>query len=191
MKTIRVTLAGHCEVFRMADLYAEMTSDEVKDYDYIDDLEADGKVGGGIFEFSFMKTIDRLTWREYNGEDDREFGEPHKDDIDIEKRDEDYLEKEYIELGLREPFVVQRCDSTYAEYEYDIELMDNEVFDPMKLRLVISDNEVEFLPCGIITSGIWYDRRSILTISEPCFDPYAESGCFLYEGFGKGRYPKY
>ena len=190
MKTIRVTLAGHCEVFRMADLYAEMTSEEVADYDYIDDLEADGKVGGGIFEFSFMKTIDRLTWRVYNGKDDREFGEPHKDDIDIEKRGENQLEKEYIELGLREPFVVQRCDSTYAEYEYDIELMDNEVFDPMKLRLVISDNEVEFLPYGIITSGIWYDRRPILTISEPCFDPYAESGCFLYEGFN-GKCPKY
>lgn len=191
MKTIRVTLAGHCEVFRVSDLYAEMTSEEVAGYDYIDDLEKDGKVGGGIFELSFMKTIDRLTWREYNGkDDDREFGKPHKDDIVIDKRGENDLEKEYIELMVREPFVVQRCDSTYAEYEYDIELYDGEVFDPMKLRLVISDNEVEFLPYGIITSGIWYDRRPILTISEPCFDPCSKAGCFLYEGFN-GKSPKY
>lgn len=190
MRTIRVTIAGHCEVFRVAEPITEMTSEEVACYDYIDDIADDGKVGEDIIELPLMKTIDRLTWREYNGDDDREFGEPHKDDMAIVEKGKYILEKEYFEQHVRTPFVCQRCDSTYAEYEYDIELYDGEVFDPMKLELFKSDYEVEFLPYGIITGCIFYNKRPIGTISEPCFDPYAESGCFLYEGFN-GKVPQY
>lgn len=194
MKTIRVTLAGHCEVFRVAEPIVEMTSNEVEQYDYMDDMSEDGKVGEDIIELSLMKTIGRLTWREYNGEhdeEDREFGEPLENEEPIVKKGKYVLEKEYFAQFVKEPFIVQRCDSTYAEFDYDIELCTGEEFDPMKLQLIKSDYEVEFLPYGIITGCIWYNNRPITTISEPCFDPYAESGCFLYDGFGTRSYPQY
>lgn len=194
MRTIRITLTGHCEVFRVAEPITEITSEEVANYDYMDDLVEDGKVGEDIIELSFIKEIGRLTWREFNGEDDeedREFGEPLENEEPIVKKGKYVLEKEYFEQYVKTPFVVQRCDSTYAEYDYDIELCTGEVFDPMKLQLIKSDYEVEFLPYGIVTGCLWYNNKPIVTCSEPCFDPYAESGCFLYKGFGEGNYLSY
>lgn len=194
MKTIKVTLTGHCEVFRVAEPIVDITSDAVESYDYMDDMSNDGMVGEDIIELSFIKNIGRLTWREYNGEqdeEDREFGEPLENEEPIVKKGKYVKTGEHFAEFVKEPFVVQRCDSTYAEFDYLIELDDNEEFDPMKLQLIKSDYEVEFLPYGIITGCIMYDGRAIPTDTETGFDIYAESGCFLYEGFGKGRYPQF
>ena len=50
-----------------------------------------------------------------------------------------------------------------AEYEqeYEIKLEDDEEFDPMKLHLVKSDYELEFMPYGIISHYIIYDNKRI------------------------------
>lgn len=194
MKTIRVTLTGHCEVFLLEQPVEGVTAEDIKEYDYMTDLEDDEKVDGNMIELSFIKEIGRLTWREFNGErdeEDREFGEPLENEEPIVKKGKYVLEKEYFAQFVQEPFVVQRSDSTYAEFDYDIELYDGEEFDPMKLQLIKSDYEVEFLPYGIITGCIWYNNRPIATISETCFDIYAESGCFLYDGFGTRSYPQF
>lgn len=187
MKTIKVLLAGHCEVFQLDNPMDGVTAEQVAEYSYMNDMVEDGIVADNRIELSFMKNIHRLTWRVDNGDDeDREFGEPSEDEIMIEKKGKYIKTTEYFAEFIQEPFVVQHSDSTYAEYEYSIELMDDEDFDPLKLQLIKSDYEVEFLPYGIITGTIMYDGRAIPTDTECCFDEYAESDCFLYNGFGRG-----
>jgi hypothetical protein len=64
--------------------------------------------------------------------------------------------------------------------EYDIELEDDEEFDPKKLQLVKSDYEVSFLPYGIITDYIIYDGKRIDYIDFfECDEKYPES--FIYD----------
>lgn len=194
MKTIKVTLTGHCEVFLLEQPVEGVTAEDIKEYDYMVDLEDDEKVDGNMIELAFIKEIGRLTWREYNGEqdeEDREFGEPLENEEPIVKKGKYIKTGEYFAEFVQEPFVVQRSDSTYAEFDYLIELDSNEEFDPMKLQLIKSDYEVEFLPYGIITTNIMYDGRAIPTCTETCFDIYAESGCFLYDGFGTRSYPQF
>lgn len=194
MKTIKVTLTGHCEVFLLEQPVEGVTAEDIKQYDYMVDLEDDEKVDGNMIELAFIKEIGRLTWREYNGEDDeedREFGEPLENEEPIVKKGKYIKTGEYFAEFVKEPFVVQHSDNTYAEFDYLIELDSNEEFDPMKLQLIKSDYEVEFLPYGIITSNIMYDGRVIPTCTETGFDIYAESGCFLYEGFVKRSYPQF
>lgn len=194
MKTIKVTLTGHCEVFLLEQPVEGVTAEDIQEYDYMTDLEDDGKVDGNMIELSFIKEIGRLTWREYNGEqdeEDREFGEPLENEEPIVKKGKYIKTKEHFAEYVQEPFVVQHSDSTYAEFDYLIELDNDEVFDPLKLQLIKSDYEVEFLPYGIITGCIMYDGRAIPTCTETGFDIYSESGCFLYKGTGEGNYPQY
>ena len=194
MKTIKVTLTGHCEVFLLEQPVEGVTAEEISGYDYMVDLEDDDKVDGNMIELAFIKEIGRLTWREYNGEDDeedREFGEPLENEEPIVKKGKYIKNSEYFAEFVQEQFVVQHSDSTYVEFDYLIELDNDEEFDPMKLQLIKSDYEVEFLPYGIITSNIMYDGRAIPTCTETGFDIYAESGCFLYEGFGTRSYPHF
>lgn len=193
MKTIIVTLTGQCEVFMLAQPKTELTPEQVEKYDYIADMEQDGLVDGWMYELSFMKTIDSLTYQDGDDYDDDEdadydedavFGSPSENEIPIIEKGKYRQLSEYFAEFVKIPFVVQHIDSTYVEYEYLIELDDDEEFDPMKLQLLRSDREVEFLPYGIITSNIMYNGKILPTISEPCFDTYNDSGCFLYSGEG-------
>ena len=186
MKTIKVLLSGHCEVFQLDTPNEGVTAEQVAEYSYMNDMVDDGIVMDNRVELSFIKQIGRLTWRVDNPEydEDREFGEPTEDEIPIEKKGKYIKNNEYFAEFVQEPFVVQHSDSTYAEFEYSIELMDDEEFDPLKLQLIKSDYEVEFLPYGIITGTIMYDGRAIPTDTECCFDEYSCSECFLYNGFG-------
>lgn len=177
MKTITVRLEGHVEVFIM-EKTGVLDAERIAAYDYMTDLEEDGMVDENMIEVAFMKDIESLTY----SVDDGEY-------VDIVKKGKyivsnDYLKRTY---GLEMPFVVQHSDSCYADFEYVIELNDDEEFDQMKLQLEKSNYEVGWLPYGIITNHVMYDNRMIYNQLEKCFDIYAESGCFLYDTFECGQ----
>ena len=177
MKTITVRLEGHVEVF-LLEKTDVLDAETIAAYDYMTELADDGMVDENMIEVAFMKDIESLTY----SVDDGEY-------VDIVKKGKyivsnDYLKRTY---GMEMPFVVQHSDSCYADFEYVIELNDDEEFDPMKLQLEKSNYEVGWLPYGIITNHIMYDNRMIYNQLEKCFDIYAESGCFLYDTFECGR----
>lgn len=173
MKTVTVRLEGNVEVFLLEHANGVVDAERISAYDYMTDLEEDGMVDGDMIELAFIKDIDSLTVNE----------------IEIEKKGKYIKSKDYFKEHVGElPYVVQHSDSTFADFEYVIELNDDEEFDPMKLQLVKSDYEVSFLPYGIVTDYIMYDNKLILNQLEKCFDIYAESGCFLYEDFNTCKY---
>ena len=71
------------------------------------------------------------------------------------------------EERISKPFIFQLFDDNEYEYNYEIELEDDEEFDPKKLQLVKSDYEVSFLPYGIIVDYIMYDGKKI-PWDDPC-----------------------
>lgn len=177
MKTITVRLEGHVEVFLMEKTDV-LDAERIAAYDYMTDLEDDGIVYDNMIEVAFMKDIESLTYSVDGGEY-----------VDIVKKGKYFISNDYLKrtYGLEMPYVVQHSDSCYADFEYVIELNDDEEFDPMKLQLEKSNYEVGWLPYGIITNHIMYDNRMIYNQLEKCFDIYAESGCFLYDTFECGQ----
>lgn len=177
MKEVLVRLTGHTEVFLLEKLNGEVDAERVSAYDYMTDLEEDGIVDGDMYELPFIKEIDEL---EYST-DDGETWTP------ITKKGKYIKSKNYLAAvcHLEPPYVVQHSDSCWADFEYRIELDEEEgetEFDPMLLQLDKCDYEAAWLPYGIITGHVWYNNRMITNQLEKCFDIYSESGCFLYSG---------
>lgn len=179
MKTVTVRLEGHVEVFLLEHPNGVVDAERISAYDYMTDLEDDGLVEGSMIEVAFMKDIESLTYSVDGGEY-----------VDIVKKGKYFISNDYLKrtYGLEMPYVVQHSDSCYADFEYVIELNDDEEFDPMKLRLEKSNYEVGWLSYGIITEHVFYDNRIKYNQLEKCFDIYAESGCFLYEDFNTCKY---
>ena len=181
VKTIRVRLCGQCDVFLMAEPTKEITPDEVETYDYLDDMESEG-LCGEITTMAFMSMMDRLTYEDITegfDEDDREYGEQHPNETTIIRKGA-YITEPYILKKFSLPFIAQKCDSTYAEYYFDIELERDEEFDLGKLQICKSVEEVSFLPHGIVTDILVYNGKVIEKVNEPGFDIYRYSGCFIY-----------
>ena len=177
MKEVLVRLTGHTEVFLLEKLNGEVDAERVSAYDYMTDLEEDGIVDGDMYELPFIKEIDEL---EYST-DDGETWTP------ITKKGKYIKSKNYLAAvcHMEPPYVVQHSDSCWADFEYRIELDEEEgetEFDPMLLQLDKCDYEAAWLPYGIITGHVWYNSRMITNQLEKCFDIYSESGCFLYSG---------
>jgi hypothetical protein len=52
---------------------------------------------------------------------------------------------------------------------FEIEIPNEEEFDPTKLQLINSDNEVEQIPFGIVTNQIMYDGEIIKSQNQQCY----------------------
>lgn len=177
MKTVRVRLVGHVEVFLIEQLNGVCDADKVSAYNYMTDLEDAGIVDGNMYELAFMKEIGELVYIVDNEE------------VAITKKGKYIKRADYFHcLGLELPFVVQHSDSTTTDFEYEIEIADDAEFDPMKLQLVKSDYEVSWLPYGIVTDSIVYDGVEYKNALETCFDIYSCDECFLYDDFNTCRY---
>lgn len=181
MKEIIVRLTGHTEVFLIEHTVngIELDAERFESYDYMRDLEDDGLVDEDMREIAFLKEIDELSYST-----DGETWTP------ITKKGKYIRSKNYLAAvcHVEPPYAVQHSDSCWADFEYRIELEDDEEFDPMKLNLDKCDYEAAWLPYGIITEYVWYDYRMITNRLEKCFDEFAESGCFLYDDFNTCRH---
>ena len=175
MKEVIVRLTGNTEVF-LIEKPEVLDAERIAAYDYMTDLEDDGLVDGDMREIAFIKEIDELSYS-YDGEEW----------IPITKKGKYIRSKNYLAAvcHIVPPYVVQHSDSCWADFEYRIELDEEEgetEFDPMLLQLDKCDYEAAWLPYGIITEYVWYNNRMITNQLEKCFDIYSESGCFLYSG---------
>ena len=182
MKEVLVRLTGHTEVFLLEYPVNDIEPDaeRIAEYDYMTDLEEDGLVDEDMREIAFLKEIDELSYSIDGGE----IWTP------ITKKGKYIRSKNYLAAvcHFEPPYVVQHSDSCWADFEYRIELEDDEEFDPMLLQLDKCDYEAAWLPYGIITEYVWYDNRMITNQLEKCFDIYSESGCFLYDDFDTCRH---
>lgn len=157
MKKVYVTLKTKGDVYWMENLTEVPT-----DLDMIDlsmelyELEDEGWLCGDLYEVPLgLEDVEV-----YVGDDPNEEGE------DITKKKGKYLKtKEYFSkvLGLKAPFYV-RCINIGCEVTgvYEIELQDDEEFDPKKLQLLKSDYELLFIPYGIIMDYVYYDGKKIV-----------------------------
>ena len=57
MKTIKVLLSGHCEVFQLDTPNEGVTAEQVAEYSYMNDMVDDGIVMDNRVELSFIKHI--------------------------------------------------------------------------------------------------------------------------------------
>lgn len=99
-------------------------------------------------------------------------------DEPINKKGKYIKRKDYLSKFLSNPMVVYEAGFTEIEQTFTIKLKDDEKFDPMKLQLMKSDYEVNFIPYGIICSHIVYDGVEIegdIELSELtdgcCYEP--------------------
>ena len=171
MKQITIKISGNCDVFTIVSPKVKLTNKEVENYYWIPDMVDKDLVDGSIFyELPFMMHINEVVWYE---DDDKE----HK----ITKKGKYIKKKDYVSKILpTPPFVWQHSDSAYCEFEYILELSDDDVFDPLKLQLVKSDYELEFVPYGIVVHYVVYDGKKIECINYPDFELMG-SRCYLYE----------
>lgn len=180
-KEVIVRLTGHTEVFLIEHTVngIELDAERFESYDYMRDLEDDGLVDEDMREIAFLKEIDELSYST-----DGETWTP------ITKKGKYVKSENYLAAvcHVEPPYAVQHSDSVWADFEYHIELDEDEEFDPMKLQLDKCNYEAAWLPYGIITQYVWYDNRMITNKLEKCFDEFAESGCFLYDDFNTCRH---
>lgn len=170
MKQIVVKISGECEVYTFVTPLVDLNWEKVSKYAWIPDMVDDKLVDDMFYEFPFIISLDELTWYDEDGVEHY-----------IEKKGKYINRKDYLSKALPTlPFVYQLSDNTYYEFEYIIELKDDEEFDPMKLQLMKSDYEVDFLPYGIITTGIMYDGREITYEDYADFDLMSNQ-CYLYK----------
>lgn len=176
MKKVVIRMEGNLIAFLAAQLTCdELTRDEVRGYSYISELDDDGYIDNDTLSWlAFLKTLDSLEIVVEGGEN-----------IDIAKKKGKYIKTgSFIKetIGNNERFVFQHAVDSTDVFRYEIELQDDEEFDPKKLQLVKSDYEVNFLPYGIIVDYIMYDGKKVYTCSDYEFEEEYED-CYLYEGF--------
>lgn len=84
------------------------------------------------------------------------------DGVPISKKGKYIKRKDYYSKLITNPSVANLMYSEkYLTQEFEIELEDGEEFDPMKLQLVKTDYELDFIPYGILTSVIVYNGKEI------------------------------
>ena len=174
MKKIKIRMEGEMVAFIAAQLTCdELNRATVHSYSYISELDDDGFIDNDTCRWMvFLKTLNSMT-AEVDGEE-----------IDIAKKKGKYIKSDsYFKetIGTNERFVFQPIVYDEDRYTYEIELQDDEEFDPKKVQLVKSDYEVNFLPYGIITEYIMYDGKKVNLID---YYEYEEEhkGCYLYTG---------
>lgn len=172
MKTVVIAVTGNGRSFIFKNL--KDTTIDISDYDgnSLESLEEEGLLVGKCYDPDIIISDIKVVIRNDEGED-----------IDITKKKGKYIISEtyFKEMGLIVPHFAQVKNlNEYIICEYEIQLNDDEEFDPKKLQLVKSNYEYEFLPYGIMTEYIVYDGKkfgydTVDSITddrgdhEPCF----------------------
>ena len=157
MKKVVLTIAGKGEVYWMENFssnFEENIDIDVNDLDSLEDicfLEDEGILDGDLYELPFILSDLEISWS-YEGD---------KEKHSINKKGKYIKTKEYLSSIFKSPFLVQCINIGWLEHTYEIEISDDEEFEPMKLQLIKSDYEVEFLPYGIIVDHIMYDGKKV------------------------------
>ena len=192
MKTVIVKLCGQCDVVLIKyaggeEIPTDLTSADVEQYAYIDDLEELGfcdEIHGAFY----MLEYDRLTWEDVTNCDDyysREEGVMYPNEQPITQMGKEiatwsYI-KDYINYG-DDCFAFQLADNVYGEFVFEIQLADNEDFDPKKLQLIWAAHEIRVVDYGYVADRIMYDGKEYCHMTDyPQFDSYKYSGCYLYD----------
>lgn len=194
MKTVIVKLCGQCDVVLLKyageeEIPTDLTSADVEQYDYIDELEELGfhEETSGAF---YMLKYDRLTWEDVTNCDDAEYysreeGVMYPNEQPITQMGNkiatwSYI-KDYIYRG-DDRFAFQLADNVYGEFVFEIQLADNEDFDPKKLQLIWAAHEIRVVDYGYVADRIMYDGKEYCHMTDyPQFDSYQYSGCYLYD----------
>ena len=157
MKKVVLTIAGNGKVYWIENFssnFKENIAIDVTDLYSLEDiclLEDEGILDGDLYELPFILSDLEISWS-YEGD---------KEEYSINKKGKYIKTKEYLSSMFKSPFLVQCINSGWLEHTYDIEIPDDEEFEPMKLQLIISDYEVEFLSYGIILDHIMYDGKKV------------------------------
>lgn len=84
------------------------------------------------------------------------------DGIPITKKGKYISRKDHYSKLITNPSIANlMCCEKYLTQEFEIELEDNEDFDPLKLQLIKTNYELEFIPYGILTDVIVYNGKEI------------------------------
>ena len=148
MKKVIIKVAGEGEVYWMENITPEFQNN-LEAIDTTSDfysLEEEGVLDGSLYELPFIISDLEITWEDEDGQE-----------YPITKKGKYIKSKEYLSSKFNTPFLVQETNGGLIEEVYEIEIPDDEEFDPMKLQLVKSDYEVDFLPYGIVVDHIYYN----------------------------------
>lgn len=170
MKTIFIKLVGDGVIFRV---------DNIKDPETNLELLGDTRINyyGAVYEEyvtgewqEHTLLLENLRVYQYDDYDEAADWE-NEEGINITKKKGKYIKTTtfFKESGVISPFV-WGCDS-FRNYHfvYEIEIEDDEEFDPSKLQLIKSDYELEIFPYAIIPE-ISYNGKKYYYINEEAFD---------------------
>ena len=137
----------------------------------------------------YMFKYDRLTWEDVTNCDDDEYysgevGVMSPNEHPITQMGDNIVTwsyiKDYIYRG-NDRFAFQLADNFYGEIEFEIELADNEDFDPKKLQLIWDAHEIRVIDYGYVADCIVYDGKIYGHCTDyPDHSDYY-SGCYLYD----------
>ena len=194
MKTVIVKLCGQCDVVLLKyageeEIPADLTYADVEQYDYIDELEELGfrEETDGAF---YMLEYDRLTWEDVTNCDDGEYysrgeGVMYPNEQPITQLGNQIVTWSHIKDDIYrgdDRFAFQLADNVYGEFVFEIQLADNEDFDPKKLQLIWAAHEIRVVEYGYVANRIMYNGKVSCHVNDyPEFDSYQYSGCYLYD----------
>ena len=173
MKTVTIEINAEGIVLQFGELLDKTTeAGVVESYDSWDALVEDGIIHEDWIELYFMKTIDKITYKVKDGEE-----------IEITKKGKYIKKDDYILSRVELPHVVHLAHaSRYYTFRYYIELQDDEEFDPMKLQLIKSDYEVNYLPYGIVVYQIVYNGGEVdVDENDICVGTWDEDDIYYYD----------
>lgn len=180
MKTVFVTLRGKGFVYWMECLNDGVSIDEIDLDKSMFELEDEGLLDNDLHEVAMIAEDVEVLYTENE--------EPvwHVDDdgaVDITKKKGKYLlVNNFFSKSRRliAPFYVNEINYCEQVNTFEVQLEDDEEFDPKKLQLIKSDYELSFIPFGIVSDGIVYNDKVIW--SDPN-DGYRDKGGnpFIYD----------
>ena len=144
MRTIELTLSGICNVYWVESILDMNRVDTEKT---VFELEQDGITDMDSFQ-EITVMLSKVSV-EVNGEA-------------ISKKGKYINRKDYYSKRITNPSIanLMYCGK-YMTQTFDIQLNDGEDFDPLKLQLVKTDYELDFLPYDILTDIIMYDGKEV------------------------------
>lgn len=153
MKTVTIKVTGYGSIYRVLPIADEVRFDI--DNDYMEMIDE------GILDENEMREIPVIL----SGV------EVYADDELIEKKGKYINRKDYYSDRISNPSFAYRCNEEIElTNTFDIDLEDGEEFDPMKLQLVKTNYELEFIPYGILTNMIVYNGEEISGNDDPAED---------------------
>ena len=159
MKTVNLKIKGQGIVLQFSHLTEDTNPEIIEDYDSWEALQEDGFIEEDWVELPFIQKLDSITY-EVDGEE-----------VEVTKKGKYIKTDNYINRIVGVPHVIHLAHMATGlgsyEFNYEIELEDDEEFDPMKLQLIKSDYEVNYLPYGIVVTEVMYDGKEI-DVDENC-----------------------